>query len=238
MGSGHSGSTILGVALGNCADIFFSGELQNFLARSGEPMFGGLERTRFWASVRSEVPDASELYGTRSLRLLERSLSVFRVREWRQKRRLRPPYRRVTQELYEAIARVAGRVREKDVSAVMKRLMVCWANEPGSNFSWGHAILRAARRAETLAVVEEVVRNLADHDEWQNLAITAARDFVALLAEVVPEQRGNLSCAGKFAWTGKLIPMQRDDKRLVLDPYLAVAPKPSRGLGRKSKNWV
>jgi sulfotransferase family protein len=116
MGSGHSGSTILGVALGNCADIFFSGELQNFLARSGEPMFGGLERTRFWASVRSEVPDASELYGTRSLRLLERSLSVFRVREWRQKRRLRPPYRRVTQELYEAIARVAGVTHIVDTS--------------------------------------------------------------------------------------------------------------------------
>ncbi len=116
MGSGHSGSTILGVTLGNCADIFFSGELQNFLARSGEPMFGGLERTRFWASVRREVPDASELYGTQSLRLLERSLAVFRVREWRQKQRLRPRYRRVTEELYEAIARVAGVTHIVDTS--------------------------------------------------------------------------------------------------------------------------
>jgi hypothetical protein len=116
MGSGHSGSTILGVALGNCEDIFFAGELESFLVRSGLPVLGGLERTRFWASVRERVPDASELYGNRSRSLLERSFALFRVRAWSEKRRLRPRYRRVTEDLFAAIARVAGATHVVDTS--------------------------------------------------------------------------------------------------------------------------
>jgi len=116
MGSGHSGSTILGVTLGNCAGIFFSGELQNYLGRSGLPVLGGLERTRFWASVRRRLPEADELYGGQSQRLLERSFALFRVREWREKRRLRPRYRRVAEELFRAIADVAGATHIVDTS--------------------------------------------------------------------------------------------------------------------------
>jgi hypothetical protein len=116
MGSGHSGSTILGVMLGNCPGIFFSGELQNYLRRSGLPVLGGLERTRFWASVRKQVPEADELYGGQSQRLLERSFAMFRVREWREKRRLRPGYRRVAEKLFRAVARVAGATHIVDTS--------------------------------------------------------------------------------------------------------------------------
>jgi sulfotransferase family protein len=116
MGSGHSGSTILGVTLGNCAGIFLAGELENFLVRSGLPVLGGLERTRFWASVRKLVPDADELYGGEALRLLERSFAPFRVRERREKRRLRPRYRRVAGELFAAIASVAGVTHIVDTS--------------------------------------------------------------------------------------------------------------------------
>jgi hypothetical protein len=116
MGSGHSGSTILGVTLGNCEGIFFAGELENFLVRSGLPVLGGLERARLWASVREQVPDASELYGNRSLRLLERSSALLRVREWREKRQLRPRYRRVAEELFAAIARATGATHIVDTS--------------------------------------------------------------------------------------------------------------------------
>ena len=52
MGSGRSGSTVLGVTLGNCEGIFYAGELDTWLARSGEPILGGLERTRFWRDAR------------------------------------------------------------------------------------------------------------------------------------------------------------------------------------------
>src|SRR5262249_32224224 len=71
MGSGHSGSTILGVTLGNCDGFFYAGELDNWLTRSGVSALGGRERTRFWSEVRKGVPDAPELFGYRAQEQLE-----------------------------------------------------------------------------------------------------------------------------------------------------------------------
>ena len=34
MGAGHSGSTILGVALGNCAETLYAGEVEEWLQAS------------------------------------------------------------------------------------------------------------------------------------------------------------------------------------------------------------
>jgi hypothetical protein len=107
MGSGHSGSTILGVALGNCTGMFFAGELEKFLTRAGTPVLGGLERTRFWARVREQLPQADELYGNRAHRLLERSSAVLRVRTLPRRRALRAPYRRFSGALFAAIAATA-----------------------------------------------------------------------------------------------------------------------------------
>src|SRR5258708_24001016 len=70
MGSGHSGSTILSVTLGNCTGCFYAGELQNFLSRAGTPILGGVARSRFWGVVRDAVPDAEELFGNESQRLI------------------------------------------------------------------------------------------------------------------------------------------------------------------------
>lgn len=108
MGAGHSGSTILGVALGNCSDMFFAGELQNFLRRSGTPVLGGVERTRFWASVRELVPDAGELYGNQAHRLLERSSAPFRLRRLGARRTLRERYLTVTPAIIRAVAATSG----------------------------------------------------------------------------------------------------------------------------------
>ncbi len=47
MGAGRSGSTTLGVTLGNCAGVLYAGELDNWLARSGTPLESP-ERLRFW----------------------------------------------------------------------------------------------------------------------------------------------------------------------------------------------
>jgi hypothetical protein len=107
MGSGRSGSTILGVALGNCANVFYAGELDNWLVRSGVPILGGSERTRFWNTVRDDVGGAEDIFGNEAQSCLERSFSVFRIHRWTARRRLRPRYRRVTEDLYRAIARAA-----------------------------------------------------------------------------------------------------------------------------------
>jgi hypothetical protein len=108
MGSGHSGSTILSVTLGNCTGCFYAGELQNFLSSAGTPTLGGVARSRFWGIVRDAVPDAEELFGYESHRLIERSMAVLRLRSSSARRRLRPRYRKVAQELFQAIADTAG----------------------------------------------------------------------------------------------------------------------------------
>jgi hypothetical protein len=108
MGAGHSGSTILGIALGNCADTFYAGEVEEWLVNGGNPNIGGSERTRFWQAVSREVDGAAALFGPQANRYLERSSAVFRIDRWLLRRRMRPGYRRVAEELLKAIARVAG----------------------------------------------------------------------------------------------------------------------------------
>jgi Sulfotransferase family len=116
MGAGRSGSTILGVTLGNCAGVFFAGELDKWLPRKGEPRLRDPERTRFWDAVREQVPDARELYGGQAHRYLERSSSLFHRARWSVGRRLRGRYRRVMAELYRATAQVATATHVVDTS--------------------------------------------------------------------------------------------------------------------------
>jgi hypothetical protein len=115
MGAGRSGSTILGVALGNCADVFFAGELDKWFARSGVPRREGRELGRFWEQVRGEVDDAQELFDART-GWLERSSALLDPRKWLERRRLRGGYRRVSQDLYLAVARAAGTTHVVDSS--------------------------------------------------------------------------------------------------------------------------
>ncbi len=116
MGAGHSGSTILGVTLGNCEKFFYAGELEEWLLRSGVPKFGGLERSRFWRSVREQVEGAEDLFGPEVRETLERSASVLKPRAWSVRRRLRKRYRRVSEDLYRAVAGVAGATHIVDTS--------------------------------------------------------------------------------------------------------------------------
>jgi Sulfotransferase family len=116
MGAGHSGSTILGVALGNCEGVFFAGELVEWTARAGVPKFGGLERTRFWRAVAAQMSHASDLFGDESLTALERSSSVLRLDRWRSRRRMRRRFREVSGDLYRAISAAAGATHIVDSS--------------------------------------------------------------------------------------------------------------------------
>jgi hypothetical protein len=115
MGAGRSGSTVLGVALGNCANVFFAGELDKWLVRRGAPNLKDEERTQFWGGVREEVA-AGDLFGGEAHRRLERSSSLFRIRERGARRRLRRRYRRVSEDLYRAVAQSAGVTHVVDTS--------------------------------------------------------------------------------------------------------------------------
>jgi Sulfotransferase family len=121
MGRGKSGSTILGVTLGNCSDIFFAGELCTWLMTSGKPVLRDSNRTQFWNDVCSDVNAGAELFGTEACDNLERGLSAFRVDRWRARRRLRERYRRVTEALYASIANRAGVTHVVDTSHLPMR---------------------------------------------------------------------------------------------------------------------
>jgi Sulfotransferase family len=110
MGAGHSGSTILGLALGNCSDSFYAGELDEWLLVSGKPSLGGAERTKFWDDVREAMRDggAQELFGGEVNRLVERSSSLLRFDRWPERRAMLRRYGQVSEELLRAIARTAS----------------------------------------------------------------------------------------------------------------------------------
>jgi hypothetical protein len=103
------------VTLGNCADVFFAGELDKWLALSGKPTGEDAERVRFWNIVREQLRDAGELFGYQTL-CLERSSALFQARSWSARRRLRAPYRRIAEELYQVIARATGATHIVDTS--------------------------------------------------------------------------------------------------------------------------
>jgi len=108
MGAGRSGSTVLGVTLGNCSELFYAGELDAWLARSGLPQLQDEPRLRFWEGVRERIPAAAPLFGRRAERSIERSASLFRVRSWGERRALRRPYREVAESLYRTLSDATG----------------------------------------------------------------------------------------------------------------------------------
>src|SRR5690348_3987075 len=88
MGAGRSGSTVLGVTLGNCAGVFYAGELDAWLPRSGAPQLDDDTRVRFWDQVRDQVDGAGGLFGYEAQVSIERSVALFRVHKWATRRRL------------------------------------------------------------------------------------------------------------------------------------------------------
>jgi hypothetical protein len=115
MGSGRSGSTILGVALGNCENVFFAGELNRWLMRSGIPALEDPQRQRFWETVREQVEVEPLLRGG-AASALERSSALLHPGKRIAARRLRARYRRVSEELYRTVVRTAGATHIVDTS--------------------------------------------------------------------------------------------------------------------------
>ncbi len=108
MGAGQSGSTILGVTLGNCDGFFYAGELEEWLMTADGPRWGASDRQDFWSAVKDRVQGAESLFGGAANRCIERSSAVFRVDRWSTRRRIRGLYRRVAEDLVAAVAEVAG----------------------------------------------------------------------------------------------------------------------------------
>lgn len=120
MGAGRSGSTILGITLGNCPGILYAGELDKWLRTSGKPVHRGERRERFWLQVREQIEIPPALLG-RAARCLEQTSAPFRPGTWRLQRRLREPYRRFSEDLYRTVARVAGVTGIVDTSHFPRR---------------------------------------------------------------------------------------------------------------------
>lgn len=115
MGAGRSGSTILGVALGNSDGVLFAGELDKWFARAGTPRRDDRQLQSFWERVLEEVGDAQDVFVGRT-GWLERSSALLDPRKWPTRRRLRARYRSVSQELYLALARVSRATHIVDTS--------------------------------------------------------------------------------------------------------------------------
>jgi hypothetical protein len=115
MGAGRSGSTIFGVSLGNCENVFYAGELEAWLRRSGIPNFPGAERAQFWDEVRRNV-DADDLFGDAAWRQLEYSLASLRINRRSARRRLQPRYRQIAERLYRGIGSAANVTHIVDTS--------------------------------------------------------------------------------------------------------------------------
>lgn len=107
MGAGHSGSTILGITLGNCEGFFYAGELEEWLMTADGPRWGAVDRRQFWSAVKDRVDGAEGLLGGAANRCVERSSASFRVDLWPARRRMRPLYKRVAGDLIRAVADVA-----------------------------------------------------------------------------------------------------------------------------------
>jgi Sulfotransferase family len=116
MGAGHSGSSILGVSLGNCEDFFYAGEVEEWLAKSGAARWGGEERTRFWKQVSDEVEGADGLLGSEVNRCVERSSALLRIDRWPARARLRRRYGPLAEDLFGAISRAADAAHVVDTS--------------------------------------------------------------------------------------------------------------------------
>ncbi len=106
MGAGRSGSTILGVALGNSEGVLFAGELDKWFAREGRPRREDARLQEFWRDVLGETGEARDMFAART-GWLERSSGLLDPRKWRTRRRLRGRYREVSQRLFAALARTA-----------------------------------------------------------------------------------------------------------------------------------
>jgi len=190
MGAGHSGSTILGITLGNCDGFFYAGELEEWLMTAERPRWGTVERQDFWSAVKDRVPGAEDLFGGGANRCIERSSASLRVDLWPARRRMRRRYRQVAEELIRAVADVAQAAWVVDTSHFPLRAREL-RRQPGIELYLIY-LVRDPRE-----VVASNTRELSPHEvaetRWRRLTMNANLWLTQLLAlrtfQSHPEQR-------------------------------------------------
>ena len=120
IGTGRSGSTILGLALGSCETVLNAGELHLWLGKAGKSPLPGERRAKFWAQVRERSDVDADLLGP-ATRVLERTAALFDPRTWRAQRRLRSRYLAATEQILRATASVARVTHVVDTSHFPRR---------------------------------------------------------------------------------------------------------------------
>jgi hypothetical protein len=179
MGAGHSGSTILGITLGNCDGFFYAGELEEWLMTAARPRWGAAERQDFWSAVEERIGDVDVLFGGSANRCLERSSASFRVDRWPARRRLRPAYRRLARELIEAVADVSRARYVIDTSHFPLRAREL-RELPGIDLYLIYLV------RDPRAVVASNTRELSPHElpeiRWRKLTMNANLWLTQLLA--------------------------------------------------------
>jgi hypothetical protein len=109
-GAARSGSTIVGVTLGNWPGVFFAGELDRWLRLRGVPNSDRSDVREFWTRVSSHLSrSCKEIpYGDSAWRALEHSSALVRPSAWRQARQLRPRYTGFSFSLLRSIQAISG----------------------------------------------------------------------------------------------------------------------------------
>jgi hypothetical protein len=132
-----------------------------------------------------------------------------------------------------------GCVSEQDVPRLVAKWIKSYKTGPQKDrHYWNEAIEAAARRARDATCVIPLINLLGEQDEWRELSVEVAlaSDSVGFVADVVAKKQERQGDGAQWVWTGSLIPLDRQDRRLVLDPYLAVAPKLIAKLLRGEQN--
>jgi hypothetical protein len=102
MGAGRSGSTLLGILLGNGPGVFYAGELDAWMRRGGTPNGDGDDLAAFWSGVSDHMTPWREGPRPDFFSTLEHPRALLARR-----RPDRAAYRRYNRDLYRAIAAAA-----------------------------------------------------------------------------------------------------------------------------------
>lgn len=104
MGAARSGSTVVGVALGNCAGGFYAGELDLYPALRGVPTAPGDERLEFWTAVRRTLRRSGHTPNPDWRKWFEHPKSLANTGQFRSPR----AYRDFNDALYRSISAESG----------------------------------------------------------------------------------------------------------------------------------
>ena len=103
MGTGRSGSTVLGVALGNVNSAFYAGELCAWNLFHGTPRTENASTCAFWADVMDRMPKAACSFAVNTHQRFDHHSSLFCISAYTN-RQQRAMYEHQTTTLYQTVA--------------------------------------------------------------------------------------------------------------------------------------